>query len=136
MFIHFFQSVLVIRTTNYSDLETVWEWGRMTPVQYHSCRSITPTQEICIVIEKQYLQVFICYINSCTLWTIDQSTECNKLETTSLLTSSFVITMNSSCSSSIIFLPHWLFYVHFHYYNRYAAIYAFQNILHMTWLII
>lgn len=49
-----------------------------------------------------------------------------------LLMSSFVITMNSSrSSSSIIFLPYSLFYVHFHYYynNRYAAMYIFQKVL-------
>lgn len=54
MFIRFFQAVLVIRTTNYSGLETAWEWGRTTPVQCcsHSCRSTTPTQGICIVMKS------------------------------------------------------------------------------------
>lgn len=56
---------------------------------------------------KAFLQVFIYYINSCTLQIIDHSTEHNKVEPTFLLLSSFVVTMNYSCSSSsIIFLPY------------------------------
>lgn len=63
-------------------------------------QEITPTQGICMIIEKQYFQGFIYYRNTYKLQITDHSTEHNKLEPTPLLTFSSVIAITLFC-----FLP-------------------------------
>lgn len=87
--------------------------------------------------EKQHLRVFIYYINRCALYYIDQITDSSKVGPISLLTSSFVIMMDSRCHSSwIIFLPYSFTFTHYYSNRVYAVRYMFQNTSHMTWLVI
>lgn len=62
MLVNFFQDVLVIRTTNYSDLGAVWEWEDDT-CSVPLLQEITPTQGICMIIQKHYFQGIIYYRN-------------------------------------------------------------------------
>lgn len=89
-------------------------------------QEITPTQGICMIIDKQYFQGSIYYRNICTLQITDQSTEQNKLEPTSLLTFSSAIAVTLLCSLPLL-LQQLCCYMYFPKSHTYCIINHLNN---------
>lgn len=88
-------------------------------------QEITPTQGICMIIKKQYIQGFT-YRNTYKLQITDHRTEHNKLEPISLLTFSSVMAITLLCSLPLL-LQQLCCYMYFPKSHTYCMINHLNN---------